>query len=69
MDVGYSFRVRKLSKFRVWLCIVAELISCQAAAARKGFAPSLVLPWILFAVIQIQFLLSQSRQFSSSLTL
>lgn len=46
MDVGHSFRVKKLSKFRVWLCIGAELISWRAGAAREGFALSLVLPLI-----------------------
>lgn len=46
MDVRYVFIVRKLSKFRVHLCIVAELIHCHAGAAREGSAPSVVLPLI-----------------------
>lgn len=44
MDVRYGFIVTKLSKFRVWFCIVAELLSRQAGAAWKGFAPGFVLP-------------------------
>lgn len=42
----HSFIVKKLSKFRVWLCTVAELIQCQGGAARKDFAPGVVLPLI-----------------------
>lgn len=49
MDVRYVFIVIKLSKFRVWFCIVAELLSRQSGAAWKGFAPGFALPLIFLS--------------------